>query len=246
MEQNASSPGGLVHAPFRGTRFDWLDASTYGILFKVDATIDRIYLIAPRILDMLPPMKAFIDFAIDKGVKRFVLMSAGLIEAGGPGMGLVHEYLASLNVEYCVLRPSYFFGAPSARFVSSRDVSLSAAEDCRIPMISTEEIAQQAFKALMHPVPENTQPILVGPELLSYDRIAAMPSQVLGREIKHERLHADDYTQVLVQRGMPEDYAQMMSGADVFKRADFVGKKRLREFLEANKLNAQQWRAKSG
>lgn len=109
---------GKVPAPFRGARFDWLDASTYNIPFEVDATIDRVYLIAPRIFDMLPPMKAFIDFAIEKGVERFVLMSAGLLEAGGPAMGLVHEYLASLDVEYCVLRPSFFFGMWSVFWVS--------------------------------------------------------------------------------------------------------------------------------
>ncbi|KAJ7846511.1 hypothetical protein B0H13DRAFT_2362929 [Mycena leptocephala] len=92
-----------------------LDASTYSIPFEVGATIDPIYLMNPRILDMLPPtMKPFIDFAVRK-VKRSILMSAGLIElAGGPGIGLVRQYLAFPSIECCVLRPSFFFGASSA------------------------------------------------------------------------------------------------------------------------------------
>ncbi|KAJ7486716.1 hypothetical protein FB451DRAFT_1337460 [Mycena latifolia] len=232
-----------------------LTDSTYNIPFEVDAAIDRIYLIAPRIFDMLPPMKAFIDFAIKKGVKRFVLMSAGLLEAGGPGMGLVHAYLGSLQVEYCVLRPSFFFDNLLLIYsdsIRANDEILSAAEDGLIGYISTEDIAEVAFKALVDDVIENTQPILVGPELLSYDQIAKMLSEVLGREVKHKRLTMEELTKVLRQRGMPEDYAEKMSSTDVliaggaeerlFRKADFVGKRRLGDFLEANK-NAEQWRA---
>jgi uncharacterized protein YbjT (DUF2867 family) len=107
---------GKVPEPFRGTRFDWLDASTYSIPFEVDDKIDRVYIIAPPILDMVPPMKAFIDVAITKGVVRFVLLSSSMLEAGGPAMGQVHQYLSALGVQYCVLRPSWFFGADSSCF----------------------------------------------------------------------------------------------------------------------------------
>ncbi|KAJ7358583.1 hypothetical protein DFH08DRAFT_662899, partial [Mycena albidolilacea] len=62
---------GQVPCPFRGARVDWLDASTSVIPFEVDATINRIYLVAPRILDMLSPMKMFIGFAINVGTKLF-------------------------------------------------------------------------------------------------------------------------------------------------------------------------------
>lgn len=107
---------GNVPAPFKGVRFDWFDASTYQLPFGVDNNIDKIYLIAPQVLDPFPHMKAFIDFAIQKSVKRFVLMSAAVLEVGGPLMGKVHEYLASLAVEYCVLRPSWFFGGSQPLF----------------------------------------------------------------------------------------------------------------------------------
>lgn len=46
-------------------------ASLGVIPFEVDATINRIYLVAPRILDMLSPMKVFIGFAINVGAKLF-------------------------------------------------------------------------------------------------------------------------------------------------------------------------------
>jgi uncharacterized protein YbjT (DUF2867 family) len=62
-------------------------------------------------------MKAFIDFAIAKDVKRFVLVSAYSAPVGGPMMGKVHEYLIHIGVEYAVLRPPWFMGMlPLSKF----------------------------------------------------------------------------------------------------------------------------------
>ncbi|KAJ7131176.1 hypothetical protein C8R44DRAFT_904218 [Mycena epipterygia] len=155
---------------------------------------------------MLPPMKAFIDFAIKKGVKRFVLMCTDLVEAGGAGMGLVHEYLATLNVEYCALRP-YLFGMWSSSAVvpdaiCANDKIISTTEHGLIGYMSTEDIAKVALKTLMDEVIENTEPILVGLELVFLLPGRTMLNDILGREIKRKRLTAEECTEVKIQRGM--------------------------------------------
>lgn len=100
-----------VPSPFKGVAFDWADRSTFVNPFNADAHIDRVYLIAPpHDADPLPVAKEFIDLAREKGVKRFVFLSGSPVEKGGIVHGKVHEYLADLGVEYCVLRPSWFFG----------------------------------------------------------------------------------------------------------------------------------------
>ncbi|KAJ7322925.1 hypothetical protein DFH08DRAFT_888277, partial [Mycena albidolilacea] len=242
---------GNVPAPFKGVRFDWLDPSTHKIPFETYSGAERItaiYLVAPPVnMDMFSPMKGFIDFAVDKGVKRFVLMSAGMLEKGGPAMGKVHEYLDTLNVEYCALRPSWFFENFILQYadrIKAKNDIVSAAEDGLLGYVSTEDIADVAFKALVDDVIEHNNPIIVGPELVSYDQIAGMLTEVLGREIKHTRLTEAEFTQVLIGRGMPPDYAQMMAALDgyiargkeeqLFQQADVVGKRTLRAFFEAN------------
>jgi hypothetical protein len=56
-------------------------------------------------------MKAFINLATEKGVRRFVLLSASLLDVGdGPIMAQVSQYIASLGVEWAVLRPSWVMG----------------------------------------------------------------------------------------------------------------------------------------
>lgn len=61
-------------------------------------------------LDLLAGMKPFTEFAISKGVKRFVLLTSSTIPLGGHGHGKVHEYLVERGVDYGVLRPTWFMG----------------------------------------------------------------------------------------------------------------------------------------
>ncbi|KAJ7512501.1 hypothetical protein B0H11DRAFT_2151929 [Mycena galericulata] len=246
---------GKVPAPFKGTRFDWLDASTYNLPFDAatESPIDRVYLIAPAGVTDPFAMKPFIDFAHAKGVKRFVLMSATLLEKGGPLLGQIHEYLSTLNVEFCALRPSWFFdnfAQQLATRIKSHNDIVSSAKDGKIGFVSTEDIADVAFKALVDDKIENDNPTIVGPELFTYQEIAALLTEVLGREIKYTRLEPEQFKTALVARGLPEAYAQMMmnveglvaQGAEeqAYHKADVVGKRTLKAFFQANK---DVWRA---
>jgi len=56
-------------------------------------------------------MKTFIDLALSKGVKRFVLLSASLLDvADGPAMSRVSKYVSEKVPEWAVLRPTWFMG----------------------------------------------------------------------------------------------------------------------------------------
>jgi festuclavine dehydrogenase len=76
-----------------GCKFDWLDQTTFSKPFE-NAIVVSVFLVAPPILDMLPPMKTFIDLAWGKGVKRFVLLSASGSQAGGFAMDQVQSVSA--------------------------------------------------------------------------------------------------------------------------------------------------------
>jgi hypothetical protein len=92
-----------------GVKFDWDDASTYSKPFTTP--ISAIFLIGPPSLDMFTPMKRFIDLAREKSVKRFVLLSASVMEVGdGPAMAEVSKYMSEIGVEWAVLRPTWFMG----------------------------------------------------------------------------------------------------------------------------------------
>ncbi|KAK0200824.1 hypothetical protein DFS33DRAFT_1355252 [Desarmillaria ectypa] len=245
-----TSRKGVVPEPFKGIKFDWHDPSTFENAFTADPNIDRIYLVVPAgTTEVLPPMKPFIDLAVQKGVKRFVLLSASTVESGGPTMGKVHEYLLSLKVDYAVIRPSWFFEnflTLHLQSIKEQNTIVSASADGKIGFISADDIADLAVSALTDEKSHNTDHILTGPELLSYDDVAAIFTEVLGRKITHTRISVEELKKRYLSFGLSEDYAGMLSFLDgqnangieekVFVAAKKVtGKRKLKSFVEANR-----------
>ncbi|KAK0216188.1 hypothetical protein IW262DRAFT_201677 [Armillaria fumosa] len=245
-----TSRKGIVPEPFKGVKFDWHDPSTFENVFTADPNIDRIYLVAPAgSSEVFPPMKPFIDLAIKKGVKRFVLLSASALELGHQAMGKVHEYLLSLKVDYAVIRPSWFFENFLTLHLSSikeHNTIFSGSADGKIGFISADDIADLAVSALTDEKSHNTDHILTGPELLSYDDVAAIFTDVLGRKITHTRITREVLKKRYLSFGLAEDYADMLSSfedlnADGGEEKLFIapknvkGKRTLRSFVEANK-----------
>jgi nucleoside-diphosphate-sugar epimerase len=102
----------------RHIRFDWLDESTYDTAFDYSPDgIEAVYMVPPEVSDCFTPMKRFIDHIRKRGTRRFVLLSSSAIAKGGPFFGAVHDYLSAIDVEYEVLRPTWFQGMLNTYFV---------------------------------------------------------------------------------------------------------------------------------
>lgn len=105
-------------APHPTVRFDWLDESTYPLPFShnvaTKSPISAIYLVSPDIPEARANVIKFVKYATERGVKRFVLLSAWENEVGGAFMGAAHAELKGMGeeelVEWAVLRPHFFMG----------------------------------------------------------------------------------------------------------------------------------------
>jgi festuclavine dehydrogenase len=160
-----------------GIKFDWFDQSTYINLFITGSAISAVFIVAPPIMHQMQLTKTFIDLAISKGVKRFVLLSGSVLPVGdGPMMGAVSKYIVSLNVEYAILRPSWFMENFSEvehfRSILEGDKIVTAAGDGKVPFVSANDIAAVAFRALTDEVPHNADHLILGPGLFSYDEVS--------------------------------------------------------------------------
>lgn len=138
-------------------------------------------------------------------------------------MGKVHAYLRELgqrgDVEWGVLRPTWFqqniAEQPSHKeSIRSESKIYSATEDGKIPWVSADDIASVAVRALTGEEAPNTEWMVLGPELLSYDEIAKILTEVLGRKIVHVDLSSAELEKRHARFGMPEEYARMMSAMD--------------------------------
>ncbi len=175
-----------------------------------------------------------------------------------------------LGFEYAVLRPTWFMENFSEqqhlRTIKEEGRVYSAAGEGKIPWVSVEDIAEVGFRALVDQPSMDKDPVILGPELLSYDdvsclrvcselysdwkiiKVAAILSEVLGREIKHVKLTQAELAERMQSLGMPADYANMLSSMDtmVAKGSEerlndvvlkLTGKspRKFRDFAEANK-----------
>ncbi|KAK0457592.1 uncharacterized protein EV420DRAFT_1480652 [Desarmillaria tabescens] len=246
-----SRKGGVVPVPFKAVKFDWYDPSTFEGVFATDPSIDRIYLLSPGgSVNVFSPMKPFIDLAVQRGVEWFVLLSGSMLDSGQQASGKVHEYLLSLKVDYAVIRPSWFFEnflTIHLGTIRKQNTIMSASGDGRIGFISADDIADLVVSALSDEKSHNTDHILLGPELLTYDDVADIFTEVLGRKITHTRVSVEELKKRYISFGLPEDFSVMLSSLDgendkgggeeeTFMSVKKVsGKRALRSFVEANR-----------
>ncbi|CAA7263556.1 unnamed protein product [Cyclocybe aegerita] len=244
-----TSRKGVAPEPFKAVTFDWNDASTFENPFKADANINKVYLVAPSVFDALPVAKPFIDLAISKGVKRFVLLSATQLQKGGVFIGKIHEYIASLGVEYTVLRPTWFienFGSLFIHSINNSNTVASVTKNGKIPFIGVDDIAKAAFDALLAEKSSNSDFYVVGPELLTYDQATEILSEVIGRKITHTHITNEQEQGFFRSIGMSPEYAAMLNGMEAAIADDaeeklvgtsktITGTHKLRDYFEANK-----------
>lgn len=168
--RSATGPGSV--------RFDWSLPQTY------DAALDgvtAVYLVAPPgVVDPLSTMMPFLQRALEKGVTRFVLLSASSLEENGPMMGAVHGWLRLNAPSWIVLRPTWFMQNFSEQqhlpTILADDTIYSATDDGRVSFIDAEDIAAVAVVALTEPEFANGDLVLTGPDCLSYDDAAFAPA----------------------------------------------------------------------
>jgi ergot alkaloid biosynthesis protein len=201
------------HSPFP---FDWNDRTSWD---KALDGITAVYLVAPP-SGMTPDvMIDFIKQAQQRGIARFVLLSASVLDVGGRGMGLVHAFLADNAAAWAVMRPGWFMQnfteGQHIGSIQGESAIYSAAGDGRVAFVNAEDIAAGAVAALTTATAPNADFILTGPRALSYDEAAALISEAAGRTVTHRRVGVEEMAQKHQARGLAPFAAQMLAMMDV-------------------------------
>ncbi|KAJ8521854.1 hypothetical protein ONZ45_g1528 [Pleurotus djamor] len=247
-----------VPSQYTGVLFEWTDETTrenpFQAAAKANEHIDAVYLVGPPVPNMAELMNPFIDLAVEHGVKRFVHLSASTMEKGAPPLGLVQEHLEKIGTNYPYVAPpnmdqslENFLAPHLIHAIVNEGRIVTASGKGRIPFISADDIAEVASKALTTDKIEAPELFVLGPESLSYDDVAVIFSEALGRTIEHQSVSAKEYEQHLSSVGVPGHLAHLLAEMDatlvatgheddVFKsdRPKFVGKHHLKDFILAN------------
>jgi len=196
--------------------FDWQDPRTSEAAFD---GVNAVYIVAPTNNSdhgtIVPPI---LEMARKREVRRFVLLSASSLEAGGPMMGQIHSYLQDEVPEWTVLRPTWFMQNFSEQHhretIQNQNAIYSATGTGRIGFINAADIAKAAVSALLEKTSLNRDFILTGPETLSYADFAEKISDVIGRTIKHINLTTPELADRYVRAGLDRAYASILAEMD--------------------------------
>ncbi|TFK21376.1 NmrA family protein [Coprinopsis marcescibilis] len=197
-----SRSGRRIPPSLPSVKFDWHDPSTFDnpfhwafeqqSLHPAATRITAVYIIGPT--NTVNPAKyvaPFIDLAAEKGVKRFVYLSASGADKNNDtgGLGRIPGYLEEKGLDWVALRPTWFIDNLATEMgmdIKQKGQFETVVPTGRIPFVATEDIATAALEALTNDKTEARNVVVVGPELLTYDNLADKVSEVLGRKIIHK------------------------------------------------------------
>ena len=196
-------------------RFDWSEPATHG---PAVAGVDRVYLLAPPgVAEPGPLVDEFLAEAVRAGVRRVVLLSSSAVPDGESGLGALPPLVRATMPEWAVLRPSWFmqnFVGQHATGIRERGEIITATGEGRVAFVDAADIAAVAARALLDPVPHNTDHLITGPEALSYAGAAAIITDITGQIVRHRAVSTAEMTTRFVATGLSPGYAAMLAGLD--------------------------------
>lgn len=182
-EKVAQRFGGGVEA----VAFDFSKPETYALAFQ---GIRNVFILRPpQITDikklMIPAMQA----AKAAGVKHFVFLSLiGIEQNTMVPHYQVEQYLKTSGMSYTFLRSSFFMqnlNTVHQAEIRDSDEIFVPVGTARTSFIDVRDIGAAAAVCLTQPGHENIAYDLTGPEGLDYYQVAALFTQVLGRQITY-------------------------------------------------------------
>jgi uncharacterized protein YbjT (DUF2867 family) len=214
--------------PHIGERIDVVQGShgEAAVVNKAFAGADAVFWLVPPDPRASTVDAAYVDFTRPAcaafkthGVKRVVGISA--LGRGTPAAahaGLVtasfkmDDLIASTGVHYrAVTNPSFMDNLlRQVELIKTQGIfSLPISGDLKQPSACTRDIAATAAKWLLDQTwsGPGSVPVL-GPEDLSYNDMASILSEVLGKPVRFQQIPGDAFKARLLQRGMSEAMAQ--------------------------------------
>lgn len=196
-------------------KFDFSEASTYTAL---DHEIDRVFLLGPPLaLEVDALINPFLNFLKSKGITRVVYFSAMAANKMGAELNFhtqIEKKLKDDNFDYTILKPSFFaqnFKNYEYDNIMERNMVFMPAGTGKVGFVDVKDIAAVAAEALTNEGHSRKTYELTGPEVLSYDDVATLLSEILNKKISYPNPSVDEFKGVLQRNGAPDFIGEYLS-----------------------------------
>lgn len=172
---------------------------------------DRLFLMRPpAIADVQRYLFPLVDVAREAGVRQVVFLSLQGVQMNrATPHHAVEAYLRKTGAPYTFLRPNFFaqnLSTTYAKRIRQTGEIFVPAGGSRTAFIDARDIGRVAAAVLTSPGHLRNAYTLSGEESLTYDRVAAIMTGVLGRPIRYARPSEQEYLTALAAEGAPQDY----------------------------------------
>lgn len=124
------------------------------------------------------------------------------------------QVVMNAGVDWTIVRASWFNQNFSESFfldpILAGHVALPRGEALE-PFVDADDIADVVVESLLHDMHVGQTYELTGPRLLTFEQVTTEISKVTGRDIKFESLTMDEYTKMLREYQVPEDYIWLIN-----------------------------------
>lgn len=172
---------------------------------------DRLFLMRPPAIgDVQTYLFPVIDAALRGGIRHIVFLSLqGVQQNKSTPHYAVEQYLKSAGAPFTSLRPNFFMqnlSTTHAAEIRDDDEVFVPAGCSFTAFIDARDIGRVATAVLTEAGHIGQKYTLSGEQSLTYRNVAAILTEVLGRNIRYRRPSVTEYLSRLRKQGKPEDY----------------------------------------
>jgi uncharacterized protein YbjT (DUF2867 family) len=190
--------------------FDWEDQATWAPALRGVGSVYVSYYPDLAVPGAVATVGSFAELAVEKGVRRLVLLAG----RGEPEAELAEQAVHDSGADWTILRSTWFMQNFSEDYmlehVLSGVVALPAG-DVPEPFVDAEDIADVAVAALTEEGHVGQHYELTGPRLLTFAQAVAKISKAAGREIRYVPVSIEEHAAAAAEQGVPPEFVSLLT-----------------------------------
>jgi uncharacterized protein YbjT (DUF2867 family) len=200
-----------IGTPSATPPFDWTDAATWPAALDGVGSVYVTYYPDVAVPGAAEAVGAFADLAVERGVRRLVLLSG----RGEEGARRGEQALQASGADWTIVRSAFmdqnfdegFFLEP----VRAGEVAFLAAPALAEPFIDADDIADVAVAALTDDRHIGQLYEVTGPRLLTGAEAFAEVGRAAGRPIRYLPVSLEEYAALLTDNQVPAEVVKMLT-----------------------------------
>ena len=190
--------------------FDWEDRATWAPALQNVESVYVTYYPDLAIPGAVGAIRSFAELAVERGIRRLVLLSG----RGEEGAQRAEQVVRDSGADWTIVRVSFFSQNFDENYllepILGGEVVLPAG-NVPEPFVDADDIADVAVAALTEDGHAGQLYELTGPRLLTFAQAVDEIAQAAGREVRYVPVSVEQYASVLAEHDVPAEFVSFLT-----------------------------------